>query len=379
MAQIIATRRAATDLPDVEAVLWRAFQGQQPAFANPLMGPDFARAIGRVRADAEVVTYHRGDEIIGFLGLHRRPGSYARPLGAPFADYHALITGPGSGLAGPEALRLADVRAFRHIGLVDPYGLFPPVGTGPDAYAIETPAGPEAHLEAMRVASPKKFKNWRRLQNRLAEVGPLRFGQSRSRDDLDALLTWKSEQFDRTGLQDVLRPGWVRALMSDLFETDTPHFRGLMLTLHAGDTLVGGHFGVFGQGTYHPWIASTNPSLAHLSPGNAFLDQAIRAMPRLGITVYDLGPGHDHYKQPWASIRKQVGVGLTLVEGQGRGLMTLGSTAWASGADAPLARVRRRLDHIAAVDPTPSGRALALVLAMRAIPRRLAPGGSVEG
>jgi len=379
MAQIIATRRRATELPEGEAVQWRAFQGQQPAFANPLMGPDFARAVGRVRDDAEVVTYRRGGEIVGFLGLHRRPGGFARPLGAPFSDYHALITGPAPGMDGPQALTLAGIGAFRHIGLVDPHGLFPPVGTGPDAFAIETPDGPETHLEAMRAASPKKFKNWRRLQNRLAELGPLRFDQSRSRDDLDALLTWKSEQFDRTGLQDVLRPLWVRGLMADLFETETPHFRGLMLTLHAGETLVGGHFGVFGGGTYHPWIASTNPALAHVSPGNAFLDQAIRAMPRLGITTYDLGPGHDHYKQPWASVRKQVGAGLTMVQGQGRGLLTLGSTGWASGANAPLAKVRRRLDHIAAVDPTAAGRALALVQAMRAIPRRLAPGGSVEG
>ncbi len=377
MAQITATRRAATDLHDGEADAWRAFQGQQPAFASPLTGPDFARAIGRVREDAEVVTYRRGDEIVGFLGLHRRPGGFARPLGAPFADYHALITGPAPGMDGPQALTLAGIAAFRHIGLVDPFRLFPPVAPGPDAYAIEAPDGPDAHLEAMRAASPKKFKNWRRLQNRLAEIGPLRFEQSRSRDDLDTLLSWKSEQFERTGLQDVLRPLWVRALMSDLFETDTPHFRGLMLTLHAGDTLVGGHFGVFGAGTYHPWIASTNPSLAHLSPGNSFLDQAIRAMPRLGIDVYDLGPGHDHYKQPWASVRKQVGVGLTMVQGQGRGLLTLGSTGWASGANAPLAKVRRRLDHIAAVDPTAAGRALALVQAMRAIPRRLAPGGAV--
>ena len=34
MAQIIATRRRATELPEGEAVQWRAFQGQQPAFAN---------------------------------------------------------------------------------------------------------------------------------------------------------------------------------------------------------------------------------------------------------------------------------------------------------------------------------------------------------
>ena len=379
MAQITATRRRATELPEGEAAQWRAFQGQQPAFANPLMGPDFARAIGRVRDDAEVVTYRRGDEIVGFLGLHRRPGGFARPLGAPFSDYHALITGPAPGMDGPQALTLAGIGAFRHIGLVDPHGLFPPVGTGPDAFAIETPDGPEAYLEALRAGSPKKFKNYRRLLNRLAEVGPLRLEASRSCDDFDLLMRWKSEQFQRTGLQDVLRPDWVRRMMTHLFDAETPHFRGMLLTLHAGDTLAAGHFGIFADGIFHPWIASTNPQLSAASPGNAFLDQAIRAMPRLGITTYDLGPGHDHYKQPWASIRKQVGVGLTLVEGQGRGLMTLGSTDWASGADAPLAKVRRRLDHIAAIDPTPAGRALALVHAMRAIPRRFSPGGSVEG
>ena len=57
---------------------------------------------------------------------------------------------------------------------------------------------------------------------------------------------------------------------------------GLLLTLYAGDVLVGGHFGVMAAGVFHPWIASTNPELAALSPGQAFLDQAIRSMPALG-------------------------------------------------------------------------------------------------
>jgi CelD/BcsL family acetyltransferase involved in cellulose biosynthesis len=371
MAQIIATRVVAAALPDVEADVWRAFLEQQPAFASPLMGPDFARAVGRVRDDAEVVTYRRGGEIVGFLGLHRRPGGFARPLGAPFADYHALVTGPAPGFEGQEALALAGVRAFRHTGLIDPYGLFDRIAVGPTAFAIALPEGPEAYLEAIRAANPKRAKNHRRLLNRLAQVGPLRLQVSRDRADFDRLLDWKSDQFRRTGLQDVLRPAWVRELMSNLFDAAAPEFGGLMLTLHAGDTLTGGHFGVISNGIYHPWIASTNPALAAASPGNAFLDQVIRAMPGLGIAVYDLGPGHDHYKQPFSSTRKQVGIGLTLAEGQSRGLMRMGSTAWASGVDAPLAKVRRRLDHIAAVDPTTSGRAMALVDAMRAIPRRL--------
>ncbi len=371
MVQITATRCPAAALPEAEADAWRAFQGQQPAFANPLMGPDFARAVGRVRDDAEVVTYRRGDEVVGFLGLHRRPGGFARPLGAPFADYHALVTGRAPGINGREALALADVRAFRHIGLIDPYGLFDRIAVGPTAFAIELPEGPDAYMEALRASNPKRFKNYRRLLNRLADIGPLELRASRDRADFDQLLAWKSEQFRRTGLQDVLRPAWVRGLMSSLFETDTPRFGGLMLTLHAGDTLTGGHFGVIANGIYHPWIASTNPALIAASPGNAFLDQVIRAMPDLGIQTYDLGPGHDHYKQPFSSTLKSVGVGLTLTDRRAGGLMTLGSTDWASGVDAPLAKVRRRLDHIAAVDPTAAGRAMALVDAMRAIPRRL--------
>ncbi|MBO9500720.1 GNAT family N-acetyltransferase [Brevundimonas sp. A19_0] len=371
MAQITATRCPAAALPEAEADAWRAFQRQQPAFANPLMGPDFARAVGRVREDAEVVTYRRSDEIVGFLGLHRRPGGFARPLGVPFADYHALVTGPAPGFKGREALTLAGVRAFRHIGLIDPFGLFDSIAVGPTAFAIALPEGPDAHLEAIRAANPKRAKNYRRLLNRLSDVGPLRLQASRDRADFDQLLAWKSEQFRRTGLQDVLRPAWVRGLMSSLFETYTPRFGGLMLTLHAGDTLAGGHFGVIANGIYHPWIASTNPALVAASPGNAFLDQVIRAMPDLGIRVYDLGPGHDHYKQPFSSTLKSVGVGLTLTDTRAGGLMTIGSTDWASGVDAPLAKVRRRLDHIAAVDPTAAGRAMALVDAMRAIPRRL--------
>lgn len=379
MAQITATRRPAVDLPEREAEAWRTLQRDEPAFANPLMGPDFARAVGQVRPDAEVVVYRDAERIVGFLGLHRRPGGFARPLGAPFADYHALVSLVDPGFDGAQALRLAEVRAFRHIGLVDPHGLFPSVTGQVTAHHIQPDADPEAYLERLRAGSPKKFKNYRRLLNRLAEAGPLRFQASGDAADLDRVLRWKSEQFVRTGLQDVLRPRWVQALMHSLFdmaECKTGDFHGLLLTLHAGEVLVGGHFGVACNGVFHPWIASTNPDLAHVSPGNAFLDRAIRAMPALGLTVYDLGPGHDHYKRPFASGDRTVGVGLTLADARHRPLFS--AVDWASGGTAPLDKVRRRLDHIAAVEPDTAGRALALVEAVRAIPRRFGPGTPPE-
>ena len=51
-------------------------------------------------------------------------------------------------------------------------------------YAIELSGTPEAFLETVRAASPKKFKNYRRLQNRLAESGTLRMGAGPVAGDL---------------------------------------------------------------------------------------------------------------------------------------------------------------------------------------------------
>lgn len=362
------------DLSACDIAQWEAIQTSHPAFESPLLRPDFARAVSRVRDDVRVAVYRRGDLAVGFLAHHRRPGGFGRPIGSPFADYHALISTNNLGVSGPEALRLAGLKAFRHNGLIDPNGLFPGRAEGQVTYAIELPGTPEAFLETVRAGSPKKFKNYRRLQNRLAETGELRMGPDRSQATFDQIMSWKSEQFVRTGVQDVLKPEWVRRMMQSLFDTTEGRMTGLLLSLYAGDALVGGHFGVMAAGVFHPWIASTNPELAALSPGQTFLDQAIRAMPALGIRVYDLGPGHDHYKKPFASTEREVGVGLTVVAGAVGTLPRVREGMWKlAGLDrvGAVVRVRRRLDHIAAVDPSTGGRARGLLEAARSIRTRL--------
>lgn len=370
------------DLADADAGLWLAFQAAQPAFESPLLGPEFARAVGSARDDAKVAIFRRNDgEAAGFLAYHRRPGGFGRPIGSPFADYHALIGGPDFGITGIEAVERAGLRAFRHNGLVDPYGLFPAYGEQTRTYAIELHETPEAYLETVRAASPKKFKNYRRLQNRMAETGPLRIGPDRSQAAFDQVMTWKSEQFGRTGVQDVLRPDWVRQTMQSLFETHDGRLTGLLLTLYCGEVLVAGHFGVMAAGVFHPWIASTSPEFAAMSPGQVFLDQAIKAMPALGIRVYDLGPGHDHYKKPFASTCREVGVGLTIVPGAAGTLPRARERAWSMGGldrVGTLGRIRRRLDHIAAVDPSTAGRARGLLEAGRSMRKRLATDARAE-
>jgi len=364
-----------TDLTSAEVDAWRAIQAETPAFANPLFGPDFANAVARVRSDVSVAVFSRSGCAEAFLAHHRRPSGFARPIGAPFCDYHGLVARIGEGPQGTDAVAAAGLAAFRHSGLVDPGQVFDGLQDGSEAFAIELDGGDaEGFLEAARAASPKKFKNWRRLRHRLEEdFGPLSLRVGRDAADFEQLLAWKREQFVRTGVQDVLRPDWVAALMQSLFELDTPHLSGLMLTLHAGETLVGGHFGVRSGDIYHPWIASTAPDLSALSPGQAFLDQAVRAMPGLGLRVYDLGPGHDHYKRPFASTSRSLKAGLTSVPGMRGRLSASVDSAWmiaGVGRRPAVDKVRRRLDHIAASDPSLRGRIQGLAAAALATRRR---------
>lgn len=348
-------------LLDTEIGAWRAMQSMVPAFANPLLGPDFSQAVGRRRADARVAVVERDSQIVGFLPYHLRPGGFARPIGSPFSDYHGLVSNPDAGVSIREVLSAAGLAAYRFSGLIDPFGTFADTGGQREAYAIRLESSPEDYLEALRAGSPKRFKNMRRLEHKLdREVGPLRItAPSHDQADFDQLVEWKSQQFRRTGLHDVLRPDWASGLMQDLFEQRDGDLRGLMITLHAGDVLVGGHFGVRLDGIYHPWLASTHPDLAAFSPGQTFMMQAILAMPGLGLHTYDLGPGSDHYKRPFVDTPTMIGEGLALSAGARGRLAGARDEAWVlagAGRVSAVGRLRRRLDHIASAELSTAGR-----------------------
>ena len=350
-------------LSDEAVALWRSLAATQAGFANPLLGPDFARAVGDVRDDARVAVIRRGDETLGFLAYHRRPGGMARPIGSPLSDYHGLVSRPGVALDLAHVLRAADISVFRYNGLVDPNGVFEAASERTrTAYAIDlADTTAQAYLEAVRAASPKKIKNYRRLDHKLErEAGPVRLvAGDASREAFNQLIDWKREQLERTGAHDFLRADWSRELMADLFARRDGEFRGLMLNLYAGDTLVAGHFGVRLGAVYHPWIASTNPAFSAWSPGQIFFLRAIAAMPGLGLARYDLGPGHDHYKRAYGLETAAIAEGsATAATIGGRVAMSV-ETAWtlAGGRGAgPVGRLRRRMDAIASTELTMSGR-----------------------
>ena len=362
------------ELSAADLAAWEDIQGQVPDFANPLFGDHFSRAVAAVRDDVRVAVWRRGGRAVAFLPFHKRPGGLARPIGAPFSDYQGLVSKAHIGIPGKDALALAGIRAFRANGLVDPFGLFDTRGFDAiEAFVLEPGPSGEDYLEALRTDSPKRFKNLRRLEHRLErDFGAMRFvADDRSQAAFDKVRWWKSAQFRRTGLQDVLSPAWVDQLMRDLFALTEGPMTGQLSSLYAGHTLVAAHFGVRQGETFHPWLAASNPALAEQSPGQIFLVNAIRDMGEGGLARYDLASGHDHYKRPFGPRVLTVKSGL-VTTGAGRGLLPAAPSA--------VRKVIRRLDHIAALNPTFAGRARGLAeAALGATRRGLGNASSSEG
>ena len=359
-------------LSDSDASAWREFLELTPAFASPLMGPEFARLVGEVRADAHVAVFRRDGAPVGFLAHHRRPGGLGRPAGAPWSDRHALITAPSPGFGWREALAAARLRAFRFTALADPHGVFDgaALGAGEAAYAVAPPDAGEAYWERLRAGSPKRFKNIRRLEHKLdREEGPLELivGDT-SKDALQLLFQWKRDQFRRTGLHDVLHPEWSRAMMETLHGRADPELGGLLVTLRARGRVIAAHFGARSGALFHPWLAAYDPDWAHASPGLVFLSMAVRAMPDAGLERYELSGGSAHYKVVFAD-REEL-----LVDGAAE-LRAPATAPGASRRPELQARVQRRLDHIAQAEPTLAGRIQGVALALTDMKKRLPAGG----
>ena len=362
-----------SELGPGELAAWSAKQAQTPEFGSPLLGPAFASLVGEVRQDARVAIWRDGRRASGFLGFHRTLGGFARPIGAPFSDYHALVAGPDFGEPA-QALRAAGLQGVRLTGLVDPHGLFP-TGLEPVlAHGIDLSGGADAYFDELWSASRNRWRNYKRYSRRLErQIGPLRIAApDRSPETFETLLAWKRRQLAATGLHDFTASPWVNALFHRLFERPSAEFGALMITLYAGDRPVAAHFGVRQGGWYHPWIGAYDPDLSGFSPGVVHQVMATAAAAEAGVVIYDLGPRADRAKTMFANaavtVHEGMAAGATLPARLAAGSERL--LAHGAGGLGLVGRVRKRWDHVAAVEMTVPGRLAGMARAAAALNRR---------
>ena len=286
-------------VPDLRAQLIE-MRDRQPAYDSPFYDLDFAEIVAQQRDDVHVLIAKDTAGLLGYWVLHIRPGKWARPIGAPFSDWHGPVMRSGYSELGPQSfLKRAGLNGMTANGLG-------PVRTNESAKRsvvgvgiAHLPDGAEAYKEHMRRLHPKHFKNLRR-SSRLIERD---FSQAeyvmddRSEDAFEWLMDTKRQQFRMTRKHDVLGAQWAQAMMEALRTKQYPRLRGRLSTLRFDGELAAAEFDILSDTIVHGWITVYDRKFSGYSPGHLLMLSVICDMENTGHLYCDIGAGDHAYKK----------------------------------------------------------------------------------
>lgn len=364
--------KAPGELSDAEIAQWVKLRKSNPALYSPYFHVDFARLMGELRKDAQIIIGYRGDTAICFFPFQGQMGTsgFIRPLGAPMSDYHGFIEAPNSEIDHVEFLKAAGIGALHYSSMVGVQNDL--TGFHRDEYPlclIDLTDGVEAWRKSRDSSYRRSLKsNRRRIRRTEEDYGARRFEYgSQDLAAYEQLMAWKHEKFSETGLYDVLSSDWTSALLKRLWEKKDG-LRCDMHVLYFGDELAAMDMGLTDGPNFHSWMVAYNPKFHTLSPGTQLLEDMIDKAPELGYTKIDLGAGLDSYKSAYAIEGASAYSGFLPVSGSAAALSKLYDKAEKFGEkslkDIP-GKLRRRYTQIADCDETVSGRAKAMFAAVR--------------
>jgi CelD/BcsL family acetyltransferase involved in cellulose biosynthesis len=308
-----------SDVPFAVQIRWRAALKAQKNWSSPFLRPEFALAVGKVRDDARVLIAYDDQGMLGLVCIHKRPGGYARPLGAPVADHQAFITEAGFNVSLGDVLKAAGLGALPFSALNDPQkAVSDTAQNGFHSHIADLTCGSDAYFVAQDKGNRKHFKKMRqRARGAERDHGAVLLTlDSQNPADFSTLLQWKRDQYRRTRKCDVLAADWICALLHDLWQAKGP-LRAVLNVFYLGGEPAAAEIGLMCNGVYHSWIAAYDPQLSRCSPGLLLLEGIMHRADELGITHIDLGAGHDHYKKYYANEH----IALAQVKVLGEGLI----------------------------------------------------------
>ncbi|WP_306015495.1 GNAT family N-acetyltransferase [Oceanicaulis sp. MMSF_3324] len=357
--------------------LWRDLARPLGRLTSPYLLPEFAQMVDDQRHDVRVIIAEENSAPVGYFAYHAPQGGIARPVGAPLSDYQGFAARPGFKVDETALLKVmgADVlvydnwmgaslgktRAQTRSSVID-------LSEGFDAWM--------AHKEESQRKHFKKLRQRHRKAER--EFGPVRvvFGDPLG-DRFDKLRTWKSRQYQETGLLDLFDVSWIDGVIRNCAARSFGPFRGLVASLYLGDELAAVEMGMVAGDIYHSWIPAYDPRFSAVSPGLLLLQGLLEAAPGMGVTRIDLGGGDLPYKAAYADYEVTLNGGRAMTPS----LAMAGLLAWDSAeaaarllpgplSKAPL-KLRRRWAQTAAAEPVLSRRVRRMGEAFLKAPQRL--------
>ncbi|QDT66167.1 GNAT family N-acetyltransferase [Calycomorphotria hydatis] len=291
---------------------WLALHQKNPSISSPYFHPEFTKAVATVRSDVFVAIFERDDEPVAFFPFQRDRNWHGRPVGGRLSDFHGVIADEQFTFDGAELLKACDLRSYRFDHLVvNQSGFSDSYVKTEESWYIDLSNGYDAYFQGLKKAGSSDAKNApRKLRKLEREVGPIEFRLCNAdAGNLDQLLIWKSEQYQRTGLTDVFAFQWTRDLLRHLVDRGC-NLCGCFTSLYAGDHLVAAHFGLRSGPVLHYWFPAYDPEFGKYSPGTQLLLEGARHGAEQGITRIDLGKGDERYKLTYGTDAVMVAEGV---------------------------------------------------------------------
>lgn len=324
------------ELVETECATWRHFQQTQPGLGSPFLAPELVAAAGRVRPGTRIAILEDGGQITGFFPFERRALGYGVPVAPGLNCCQGLVHAPDAVWDAADLLHSCKLGVWEFDHLVDgqkPFERYQVLRAA--APVIDLDSGAGALLAELGRRSSRVAKRLPKLQRRLErDFGPLRCElQTRDPAKLQMLMTWKSDQYRRTGRTDRFAAAWARRFVTDLFDLQSPHFSLVLSVLHAGDQPVAADVYLRRDGVMSGWFTAYDPRFAKYSPGLLHRLSIIEAAAANGVRLIELGRGTYEHKELFKT--------RDVVMGEGRVLRASAGAALYFTGRAPLRRLRQ--------------------------------------
>lgn len=290
---------------------WTALQRSNPALLSPYFCPEFTQLVASIRTDVQVAVIEKAQQLVAILPFQRGQFGAARPVAGRLTDFQGLISAADFQFDPLELLKKCKLRSFFFDHMLSSQVAFAPfIWTSSSSPYLDLSQGYAAYEAGRRAENNELTAVGRKLRKMERELGDVRFVyHSASRDDLQTLMRWKSEQYTRTGLRDLFQFDWIRQLIHDLHDRQTPELAGKLACLYSGERLIAAHFGMSSHNVLHWWFPAYDRELYIYSPGMSLIQLTAKDCHLHGINRIDLGKGDEEYKFRIASAIDQVGEG----------------------------------------------------------------------
>lgn len=275
--------------PDL-ALKWLDLRRTNPALDSPYFHPKFTGIIAWARPNVELAVIGDGNGIGAMLPFQRMPGDIGVPAGEHLSDYQGLICAPGFECDPRKLMKQCGLIAWDFDHLLTSQESFEPFHLSIEpSPQIDLSNGFDAYARSHTGLFKAHRNNMRRLER---DHGSLHFVPcSADPAAMKQLLAWKSQQYQSTGVRDVLADPWVTSVLHEIHRTQDRDFAGTLSLLYAGDRMVAAHFGMQSRTVWHYWFPAYDPEFAPYSPGTILLLKMAEYAPKSGIGIIDLGKG----------------------------------------------------------------------------------------